>query len=198
MKVAILGYGKSGKAAEKILKLKNIDNITIFDDKLEGCKKVSEIDNSYDLVVVSPGIDLRKLQIEKSKITCELDLVYDFIKNKMLLGITGTNGKSTITYLTAQILNNAGYKAAYCGNIGRTVVDTFLEDNPEIYVIELSSFQIDLLKNFSLLSACISNITPDHLDRYKDFLEYIYSKKKIAHFTEKKLFIEKMIGITIS
>ncbi|MCA1927318.1 MAG: hypothetical protein LDL09_02755, partial [Calditerrivibrio sp.] len=179
MKVAILGYGKSGKAAEKLLKLKNISLIDIFDDKIEGFRDIKEIDCDYDLFVVSPGIDLKKIDLPKSKITSELELAMENIKDKKILGITGTNGKSTITFLTSQILNNAGFKASYCGNIGKTLGDTYLEENPDIYVLEMSSFQIDLLNKFNLYSACISNITPDHLDRYGSMEDYIFSKKRI-------------------
>ncbi|MCA1933786.1 MAG: UDP-N-acetylmuramoyl-L-alanine--D-glutamate ligase [Calditerrivibrio sp.] len=191
MKVAILGYGKSGKAAEKLLKLKNISLIDIFDDKIEGFRDIKEIDCDYDLFVVSPGIDLKKIDLPKSKITSELELAMENIKDKKILGITGTNGKSTITFLTSQILNNAGFKASYCGNIGKTLGDTYLEENPDIYVLEMSSFQIDLLNKFNLYSACISNITPDHLDRYGSMEDYIFSKKRIADFVEGKLFIEE-------
>jgi len=192
MKAAILGYGKSGKTAEKLLKMTGYSSVDIYDDNIGGCKKIDQFeDTGYDLIAVSPGIDLRKVRIDRSKLTSELELAYLFIKDKKILGVTGTNGKSTITYLTSQILNNAGKKAQFCGNIGRTLGDTYLEENPDIYVLEMSSFQIDLLKNFRLDAACISNITPDHLDRYDSFRDYILSKKRIAGFVKGTLIAEK-------
>lgn len=192
MKVAILGYGKSGKTAEKLLKISNITHIDIYDDKIKEYKPIKAFDEkNYDIVVVSPGIDIFSFNISKEKLTSELDLAYSFISDKKILGITGTNGKSTTTYLTAEILKNAGYKADFCGNIGRTVGDLYLDKDPDIYVIEVSSFQIDLLKEFRFDALAITNITPDHLDRYKTMEKYILSKRRVEEFTKGKLFLEK-------
>ena len=115
MKAAIIGYGKSGAAAENLLKLKGINNIDIFDDKAEQYKNISEYKNNYDMVVVSPGIDLKKYPNISGNITSEIELAYEVMdKNAKIIAITGTNGKSTTTHLTAQILNSAGIKAAAC------------------------------------------------------------------------------------
>jgi len=192
MKVAILGYGKSGKTAEKLLKISNITHIDIYDDKIKEYKPIKAFDEkNYDVVVVSPGIDIFLFNISKEKLTSELDLAYSFISDKKILGITGTNGKSTTTYLTAEILKNAGYKGDFCGNIGRTVGDLYLDKDPDIYVIEVSSFQIDLLKEYRFDALAITNITPDHLDRYKTMEKYILSKRRVGEFTKGKLFLEK-------
>ncbi|MCX8084515.1 MAG: UDP-N-acetylmuramoyl-L-alanine--D-glutamate ligase [Calditerrivibrio sp.] len=194
MKVAILGFGKSGRTAEKLLLKKGTKEITIYDDNIPGYQKLSEFDDKYDMIVVSPGIDPSKLRVDMDKVTSELELAYEFIKNKTLLGVTGTNGKSTITFLTANILKNAGYNVEYCGNIGVTLGDMYLENDPEIYVVEVSSFQLDLLKIFEFYSSCISNITPDHLDRYGSMEKYILSKKRIADFTKKVVYLEENEG----
>ena len=163
MKAAIIGYGKSGAAAEKLLRLKGFENIDIFDDKAEQYADIAEYKNEYDLTCVSPGIDLNKYTNIKGNITSEIELAYEKMnKNAKIIAITGTNGKSTTTHLTAQIINNAGKKAVACGNIGYPYGMAVLEQDADVYVIELSSFQIELLKNFNAVSGCIINVTQDH------------------------------------
>jgi UDP-N-acetylmuramoylalanine--D-glutamate ligase len=78
-------------------------------------------------------------------------------------------------------LNKAGIKASYCGNIGNTFTDAFFDEKPDIYVLELSSFQIELLKKFKTNHVCITNIAPDHLDRYSSYNDYVKSKFKIIN-----------------
>lgn len=188
MKAAIIGYGKSGAAAEKLLKIKGYQEIEIFDDKNENYKNISEYKNEYDEVVVSPGIDLSKYKNICGNITSEVELAYNQMdKNAKIIAITGTNGKSTTTFLTAQILNNAGVKACACGNIGYPFGDAVLEKkDTEVFVIELSSFQIELLKRFKAVAGCIINVTQDHLDRYGSMDKYYEAKLLLLNFIEKK------------
>lgn len=186
MKAAIIGYGKSGAAAENLLKLKGINNIDIFDDKAEQYKNISEYKNTYDMVVVSPGIDLKKYPNISGNITSEIELAYEVMdKNAKIIAITGTNGKSTTTHLTAQILNSAGIKAAACGNIGYPFAKAVLDKDIKVFVIELSSFQIELLKNFNAVSGCIINVTQDHLDRYGTMEKYYEAKLMLLNFIDK-------------
>ncbi|MBZ4672653.1 MAG: UDP-N-acetylmuramoylalanine/D-glutamate ligase [Deferribacteraceae bacterium] len=202
MKAAILGYGKSGQSAEKILKVNGITNIDIYDDSLASYPNISEIKEGYDTIVVSPGLDLNKLNIDKDKVTNEIDLTYSMIDNNAkIIGVTGTNGKSTITYLTEQILNNCGIKAKACGNIGYPFGEAVLEKY-DAYVVELSSFQIDLIKLFKADSSCISNITDDHFDRYGNLENYVNAKLKILDITKFKVYAlndnilkEKLTGV---
>lgn len=186
MKAAIIGYGKSGAAAEELLKLKGFENIDIFDDKAEQYANIAEYKNEYDVTCVSPGIDLNKYTNIHGNITSEIELAYEKMdKNAKIIAITGTNGKSTTTHLTAQIINNAGKKAAACGNIGYPYGKAVLETNADVYVIELSSFQIELLKNFNAVSGCIINVTQDHLDRYKTMDKYYKAKLMLLNFIYK-------------
>lgn len=188
MKVAILGYGKSGQSAEKILRVKGITNIDIYDDSLAAYPNISEIKDGYDTVVVSPGLDLNKLNISNDIVANEIDLAYSMIDNNAkIIAVTGTNGKSTITYLIEQILNNCGIKAKACGNIGYPFGEAVLEKY-DAYVVELSSFQIDLIKLFKADSSCISNITDDHFDRYGNLENYVNSKLKIVDITKYNVF----------
>ena len=188
MKAAIIGYGKSGAAASRLLKLKGYEKIEIFDDKNENYKNISEYKDEYDEVVVSPGIDLNKYKNISGNITSEVELAYNQMdKNAKIIGITGTNGKSTTTFLTAQILNNAGVKACACGNIGYPFGEAVLDKaDTEVYVIELSSFQIELLKRFKAVAGCIINVTQDHLDRYGSMDKYYEAKLLLLNFIDKK------------
>ncbi len=186
MKAAIIGYGKSGAAAEKLLRLKGFANIDIFDDKAEQYANIAEYKNEYDLTCVSPGIDLNKYTNISGNITSEIELACEIMnKNAKIIAITGTNGKSTTTHLTAQIINNAGKKAVECGNIGYPYGMAVLEQGADVYVIELSSFQIELLKNFNAVSGCIINVTQDHLDRYGTMEKYYAAKLMLLNFIDK-------------
>ena len=186
MKAAIIGYGKSGAAAEKLLRLKCFESIDIFDDKNEKYADIAEYKNEYDLICVSPGIDLNKYTNICGNITSEIELAYEEMnKNAKIIAITGTNGKSTTTHITAQIINNAGLKAAACGNIGYPYGMAVLEKDADVYVIELSSFQIELLKKFNAVSGCIINVTQDHLDRYKTMDKYYKAKLMLLDFIDK-------------
>lgn len=186
MKYALLGYGISGRGAEKLLKKRNIHNVDIFDDTIQSYPSVSSCDfDRYDKVVVSPGIAPDKINVPANKVTSEVEIAYKTLSpDAKIVGITGTNGKSTITYLTWQILKQLGADAVYCGNIGRTFSEVASENNYNIYVVELSSYQIDLLKNFSMDAFCICNVTPDHLERYKDMKRYTESKLAALRFVD--------------
>ena len=193
MRVAILGFGKSGESAKKILHSMDVSNIDIFDDTKKDYPPIIEIKDDYDLYVISPGIDANLLNVDPKKITNEIDLAYNLLSKNVnkpsekIVAVTGTNGKSTITYLTAQILKNLKINAVSCGNIGYPFGEAVLE-NYDMYVVELSSFQIDLIKDFKANVSCISNITADHLDRYKTFKNYLNSKLKIKNITENRIF----------
>jgi len=186
VRYALLGYGVSGRGAEKLLKSKNIHNIDIFDDTIQSYPSVSSCDfDRYDKVIVSPGIAPDKIKIPANKVTSEVEIAYEALSpDAKIVGITGTNGKSTITYLTWQILKQLGADAVYCGNIGRTFSEVASENNFNIYVVELSSYQIDLLKNFRMDAFCICNVTPDHLERYKDMKRYTASKLAALRFVD--------------
>ena len=189
MKVAILGYGKSGKAAEKLLLKKGIKDISIFDDNEELdflSISVFASNHDYDVTVVSPGIDLLRYGISFDMIknhTSELDLAYGSMdKSKKIITVTGTNGKSTTTSLVTQILNLLGVKAVACGNIGLPFGEAVLDESIDVFVVELSSFQIDLLSSFHIDSGAILNLSADHLDRYGSVDEYYLSKFSMLKF----------------
>jgi len=137
-----------------------------------------------DLVVVSPGIPLSSPFFEISRkagvpVIAEIELAYRHLKGK-IIGITGSNGKTTTTTLTAELLSGAGLKARSAGNIGTPLVQFVEESTPDdIYVVELSSFQLEAISAFRPFAAALLNLTPDHMDRYGGFEDYSAAKARI-------------------
>lgn len=138
-----------------------------------------------DLIVTSPGVPSdAQVLLETGRrnipVISELEYAYNFCKAK-IIGITGTNGKTTATSLCAHLINQSGKKAYAAGNIGYAFSDVAYEAGQDEYVVlEISSFQLDLIKEFKPFISVILNITPDHLDRYNnEFENYIESKLSI-------------------
>jgi UDP-N-acetylmuramoylalanine--D-glutamate ligase len=137
-----------------------------------------------DLVVVSPGMPLALPVFEISRkagipVIAEIELAYRHLQGT-IIGITGSNGKTTTTTLVAELLAGAGMKAHAAGNIGTPLIDFVDESTPEdIHVVELSSFQLEAVQDFRPRIGSILNLTPDHMDRYKSFEDYIAAKQRI-------------------
>lgn len=139
-----------------------------------------------DLVVKSPGIPdtvdiVKKLRDQGNLIISEIELAAKYTDAK-LIGITGTNGKTTTTLLTYHIMKEAGLNVGVAGNVGKSFARQVLTHNYDWYVLELSSFQLDDTYETKLEIGMLLNITPDHLDRYEyDLEKYIASKMRIFH-----------------
>jgi UDP-N-acetylmuramoylalanine--D-glutamate ligase len=137
-----------------------------------------------DLVIVSPGIPLALPIFDISRnagipIIAEVELAYRHLNGK-IIGITGSNGKTTTTTLVAQLLTGAGLRGYAAGNIGTPLINFVDDSSPEdIYAVELSSFQLEGIQDFRPHIAAILNLTPDHLDRYAGFEGYIAAKQRI-------------------
>jgi len=138
-----------------------------------------------DLVMKSPGIpekaSIVKKLIEKGiPVISEIEFANDFTK-AMTIGITGSNGKTTTTMLTYHLLKEGGLNVGLGGNIGKSFAWQVAEENYDSYVLELSSFQLDGIINYKPHIAIITNISPDHLDRYDyKYENYIASKFRIT------------------
>ena len=198
-RLVILGGGESGVGAallgkEKEYKVFLSDSgkmAQTFIDVLihneieweDGGHTASKILNA-DLVVKSPGIPdhialIQKLHNARISVISEIEFASLFTKAN-IIGITGSNGKTTTTMMVHHILNQAGMDVAIGGNIGDSFAKQVLNNNAN-YVLELSSFQLDGIEKFRPHIAIITNITPDHLDRYDyKFENYIASKFRIA------------------
>ncbi len=140
---------------------------------------------SADIIIKSPGIPekagiIKKIREKNIPVIAEIELAYRFAKDKKIIAITGSNGKSTTTALTFHILKTAGFRAACVGNIGYSFARQVALDPVDYYVVEVSSFQLDDVEEFKPHVAVLLNITPDHLDRYDYKMEnYVASKFRI-------------------
>jgi UDP-N-acetylmuramoylalanine--D-glutamate ligase len=135
-------------------------------------------------IVVSPGVPVSLPGLQAARAAgCELiGDVELFVRavRQPLVAITGSNGKSTVTALAGELLRALGLRTAVGGNLGPPALD-LLGDDPEIYVLELSSFQLETTRDLGAASAAILNISADHMDRYPDMDAYVAAKTRILH-----------------
>lgn len=193
--ICVLGCGKTGISAITALKGVNA-NVLVYDDNLEAVERIC---NEYsvkrfefelvDAVLSSPGIRKHKVldfaRANNIRITSDIEILQNTYTNAKYIGITGTNGKSTTTKLVGDILTRySNSKVAVCGNIGIPVLSL---EPADVYVIELSSYQLDLLQDFHLDIAVCLNITPDHLNSYENMNEYAASKARIFKNADVKI-----------
>ncbi|MBS0290561.1 MAG: UDP-N-acetylmuramoyl-L-alanine--D-glutamate ligase [Proteobacteria bacterium] len=146
--------------------------------------------NSAKALVVSPGVAVSHSAIQTAKahgveVIGDIEL-FARVNKTPVIAITGANGKSTVTTLVGEMAKQAGKKVAVIGNIGTPVLDIFDNDffELDLIVMELSSFQLETTYQLKPLAATVLNITPDHLDRYADFSEYVQAKHRIYHQTQ--------------
>jgi UDP-N-acetylmuramoylalanine--D-glutamate ligase len=139
---------------------------------------------SCDFVVVSPGVPLALPMFDESRkagtpILAEAELAFRHLRGK-ILGITGSNGKTTTTTLVTELLRGAGLRGYAAGNIGSPLISFAEASTPDdLYVVELSSFQLEGILQFRPFVGAILNLTPDHMDRYRDLAGYISAKQRI-------------------
>jgi len=135
------------------------------------------------LLVVSPGISIKEPVIAAAcargfEPVGDIEL-FARVARAPVLAITGVNGKSTVTSLVGQMCQEAGLDTAVGGNIGVPVLDLLRTPEPEVYVLELSSFQLETVSSLNARAATVLNITPDHMDRYATLAEYAAAKARI-------------------
>lgn len=207
-KIAILGAGESGVGAAILAqkqgftvwvsdggKIKPEFKHTLNDLDLpyeEGSHNMEEI-LSANLVVKSPGIPekapvVKAIREKGIELISEIEFGYRYCSGK-IIAITGSNGKTTTTMLTHHILKNAGLNVVMAGNVGDSFAASVAEHNTDYYVLEVSSFQLDDISTFKPHIAILTNITPDHLDRYEYKMEnYAASKFAITRYQDENDF----------
>jgi len=193
----IYGLNRSGKSIISYLKKIN-ENFCCWDDNRKIRSNIINFDESIELVepkninfklikesFISPGISFanKKLILLKNnniKLYRDLEIYSRVAKNKKIIAITGTNGKSTTAKLISDMLKNSDLDNFLGGNIGVPLLD-FVNDKEDkkYHVIELSSFQLESYHSFQPYISILLNISEDHLDRYKDFQSYASQKEKI-------------------
>jgi len=199
-KLVVLGGGESGVGAAILGKDKAFDvflsdfsmikpkfKAKLNSEKIEfeeGQHTTSRLE-AANLIVKSPGISddldlIKNLKAKGIKIISEIEFASRYT-DANLIGITGSNGKTTVTNMVFHIMKNAGLSVAMAGNVGFSFAEQVARKKIHNYVLELSSFQLDGIENFKPHIAILTSITPDHLDRYHhNFEEYIEAKFNIT------------------
>ena len=200
-KIVVFGLGKAGMSSVRALSSSGA-NVIACDDSEFSMKSVEELTLSNVLVqelelidwkkveflVLSPGVPLthpephKVVKLAKNagcEIICDIELLYLANLSSNFVGITGTNGKSTTTALIGHILKSSGVNCSVGGNIGIAALELDRLGSDGTYVIEMSSYQLDLIKKTKFNISVWLNITPDHLDRHGGIEGYISAKKHI-------------------
>ncbi|KAA9041429.1 UDP-N-acetylmuramoyl-L-alanine--D-glutamate ligase [Ginsengibacter hankyongi] len=210
-KIVILGAGESGVGAALLAQQKDYD-VFVSDASLINASFKSELTLnsidfeegvhtkekifSADVIVKSPGIPekndlIKELRKEGVEIISEIEFAFWYKGGSKIIGITGSNGKTTTTSLVYHICKEGGLDCAMVGNIGYSFARQVAKEPKRVYVVEISSFQLDDIKTFRPDVAILTNITEDHLDRYEyNFENYIASKFNIIkNQTKNDVFI---------
>ncbi|MBC7786815.1 MAG: UDP-N-acetylmuramoyl-L-alanine--D-glutamate ligase [Methylophilaceae bacterium] len=158
----------------------------------------STVFNSADLIVVSPGVPLNTPEIQGALLrgvpvvgdvellAQQLDCNAQYSQTKVI-GITGANGKTTVTTLVGEMCKAAGLNTVIAGNIGLPVLDILSMDIPDVIVLELSSFQLETTHSLNMAAATVLNVTEDHMERYASFADYAAAKARIFAHAQVKV-----------
>ncbi|MCD6386307.1 UDP-N-acetylmuramoyl-L-alanine--D-glutamate ligase [Candidatus Sumerlaeota bacterium] len=203
-RIGILGAGRSGMAAARLLATHKVACVVLDDAPAERLslqqQELERLDVPYyfqnipqgliddiDIVVLSPGIPLSHPFCEQARqktiqILSELELGYQFA-SAPIVAVSGTNGKTTTTFLIAKILRLAGFRAKEAGNMGDALCDICItpesQEENSILVVEVSSFQLETIQEFKPYIAVLLNVSADHLDRYPDVEAYKSAKRRL-------------------
>lgn len=199
-KIVILGAGESGVGTAMLAKKKGFEVFVSDSGTIKNKYKEVLLNNGIaweeeghskaetlaaEVVMKSPGIPdtvpiVQKFRSKGVKVISEIEFASRFTE-ATIIGITGSNGKTTTASLTYELIKNAGLSVALGGNIGKSFAEQVAEEKYENFVVELSSFQLDGIESFSPHIAVLTNLSPDHLDRYNNKYEnYIASKFRIV------------------
>lgn len=203
-KTMIAGLGKTGYACANFLAQKNIyaDIVdsrgtppyltelqkNLPDLRLSLGSFPKNLPDDVELLIVSPGVSykepfIRNAITEGKRVVSDIEL-FSYYAEAPVVAITGSNGKSTVTTLIGEIIRAAELKVQVGGNLGTPAVELLLGPRPDFYVLEVSSFQLDLTHYFPVSAAVVMNVTQDHMDRYDSIDEYASSKQKIYRDTK--------------
>ncbi len=203
--IAILGAGESGVGAAVLAKLKGfevfVSDLAVIADNYKAELNEHAIlweENHHTEekiltateIIKSPGIPDKAPLVKKAleqgiSVISEIEFASRYT-DAFMIGITGSNGKTTTTLLTYEILKKAGFNVGLAGNVGKSFARQVATENFDFYVLELSSFQLDGMFRFTADMAILMNITPDHLDRYEyKFENYVASKFRIIQNMNK-------------
>lgn len=193
--IAVVGMGKSGASALGYLEQAGY-NVRGYDEhSRDDALQVSFDDPSVfagaATLVVSPGVDRRRAALfhANAEVINDID-IFARLCTGPIAAVTGSNGKSTVVSMLAESIEALGFSVRLCGNIGRPVLDA-LFDRPEdcdFYLLELSSYQLELCPSLRIDIGAVLNVSPDHLDRYDSYSDYIDAKANLARQSEVCIF----------
>jgi UDP-N-acetylmuramoylalanine--D-glutamate ligase len=209
---AVIGLGETGKSIIRYLHYRQATIVKVFDTRNNPpnqdiigdiplqCGALNYDDfATIDVIVISPGISifdevLQRLKADGKIIVGDIELFAQAISSwdTKVIGVTGSNGKTTVTTLVGFLAESIGIKTLVAGNIGVPVLERYIEieqthNYPELIVLELSSFQLESIYSLKLVAATVLNISEDHLDRYRDLLEYAYYKANIFNHSQTQV-----------
>ncbi len=215
--ILVLGTGITGASITRYLKIKGA-SVSVFDDFVDSQsadlfsekypdvnfvhkKDLNQSVSLYDFLAISPGIPknhpiVQKFNNSNIPVVGDVEIFFwgrSIFKDSKVIGITGSNGKTTVTEMVGNICRAAGKDYILAGNIGFPVLNILIDFEekqilpPEIIVLELSSFQLDSMYSHTLDIGVLLNITEDHLDRYPNFKDYVNSKFNIFSDTKIKI-----------
>ncbi|MGH1469768.1 MAG: UDP-N-acetylmuramoyl-L-alanine--D-glutamate ligase [Cellvibrionaceae bacterium] len=204
-KIAVIGLGMTGFSAVRYLRHKK-KSVVVFDTRLtppelkrvekefpevEVCLGEIEEDSltSFDRIIVSPGISIKEKfivsAVEKGvSVVGDVQLFVESI-SAPVIAVTGSNAKSTVATLVGQMAKASGFDVVVAGNIGIPVLDMLLEKPKDLYVLELSSFQLEAIEKLNASVACSLNVSMDHMDRYDSFAAYHAAKQRVYFGADK-------------
>ncbi len=216
-KILIYGLGKTGISSYIFLKKNN--KVYLFDDdkKAISNKRIKKLiinksnilKNTFDYILISPGINIKKcflknyIKKNSKKIITDLDIFYCNYYDNINISITGTNGKSTTAQILFNVLRDQKKDVRLVGNIGNAILNEKKISRKTIFVVEISSYQIEYSKYFKANYAVILNISPDHLERHGNLYNYIKVKFKLvknqtdkdfAFFNIKNQYLKKFLN----
>ena len=206
-RIAVVGLGLSGLATVRFLLSQGVKPVLMDSrskpagleqfatDKVDGIY-LGEFDANrlaqMDIIVLSPGLSpaqpaIRFAVAQGAELIGDVELFARY-NAKPVIAITGSNGKSTVTKLVEAMLQHSGINALAAGNIGLPVLDALRQQDCSVYVLELSSFQLDTTYSLHSVASCILNVSADHLDRYHTMSAYSASKQRVYQHTGLAVF----------
>ena len=218
-RVLVLGLGETGQSALRWLASKGAilsvadsrENPPGVDDVIRRMPQVEihtgafqpEVLLQAELIVISPGVALIEPAVQAAvkqgiPVIGDIELFAQHRpKNAKVIGITGSNGKTTVTTLVGEICKEAGLKTIVAGNIGLPVLDALQMETPDVYVLELSSFQLETTHHLKLDAATVLNVSEDHMDRYISVADYAVAKARILEHAETNV-LNRDDAVTLS
>ncbi len=195
----VMGMGKTGLACINFL-MKNHISVRVMDNRSkppglttlkQTFPEIPYIIGHFDMaqlaqaaeIVISPGLSVQEPALAQAKaagvpIISEIELFARYV-NAPVVAITGSNGKSTVTTLLGEMAKQAGWRAQVGGNLGTPALDLLCTPAPDLYILELSSFQLESTFSLNPKAAVVLNISEDHMDRYANLVEYMAAKQQI-------------------